>query len=220
MQIRIKPNTFFVFDLDDTLFPEIEFLRSGFRVIATKLAPLIGSDIYPYMWQQYSSGANVFQYILQQYSASLPGITIETLLSQYREHVPDIQLNTDAAALLQRLSALSIPAGLITDGRSITQRNKLKALQLESYFSDVIISEEFGSEKPDERNYRYFDDKYPGHEFYYFGDNTTKDFTAPASLGWYTACLLDNGTHIHAQSFTGRPLPSCLITSFDEIQFI
>ncbi|WP_315817010.1 hypothetical protein [Paraflavitalea speifideaquila] len=72
MQIRIKPNTFFVFDLDDTLFPEIDFLRSGFRAIAAKLAPLIGADIYSRMWQQYSSGENVFRWILNNTATTYP----------------------------------------------------------------------------------------------------------------------------------------------------
>ncbi len=220
MRIKIRPNSFFVFDLDDTLFPEITFLRSGYRVIAARLAPLAGVSIYEDMWQRYTNGENVFQWIIDQYQEALPQITMDDLLKEYREHMPDITLRVEAARLLDDLSTLSIPAGLITDGRSITQRNKLKALQLDNYFSDVIISEEFGSAKPDERNYRYFQDKYPGREFYYFGDNTAKDFVAPARLGWITCCIKDNGTHIHAQSFTGQPYPSKLIASFDEIQLL
>lgn len=220
MQIRIKPNSFFVFDLDDTLFPEITFLQSGFRAIAARLAPLIGASIYEDMWQRYTDRENVFQWIMDQYQEALPAMTMNDLLKEYREHVPDITLRRGVAGLLNSLTALSIPAGLITDGRSITQRNKLKALQLDNYFSDVIISEEFGSAKPDERNYRYFQDKYPNREFYYFGDNTAKDFVAPARLGWITCCIKDNGTHIHTQSFTGQPYPFNLIASFDEIQLL
>jgi len=220
MRIRIKPNSFFVFDLDDTLFPEITFLQSAFKAIADRLTPMIRVAIYEDMWQRYTNGENVFQWIIDQYQEAVPQITMHDLLKAYREHMPDIKLRTGAAALLNHLTALSIPAGLITDGRSITQRNKLKALRLDNYFSDVIISEEFGSAKPDERNYRYFQDKYPDREFYYFGDNTTKDFVAPARLGWTTCCIKDNGTHIHPQSFTGQPYPSNLIASFDEIQLL
>ncbi|AXY75542.1 HAD family hydrolase [Paraflavitalea soli] len=220
MQIRIKPNSFFVFDLDDTLFPEITFLQSGFRAIAARLAPLTGTSVYEDMWQRYTNGENVFQWLIHQYHEALPGMTMDDLLKEYRDHMPDIKLRREAAELLDQLLMLDIPAGLITDGRSITQRNKLKALQLDNYFSDVIISEEFGSAKPDEKNFRYFQDKYPGRKFYYFGDNTAKDFEAPARLGWITCCIKDNGTHIHAQSFTGQPYPSNLIASFDEIQLL
>jgi putative hydrolase of the HAD superfamily len=220
MEIKIKPNSFFVFDLDDTLFPEIDFLQSGFKAIAAKLAPLIRTDIYDEMWQRYKNRENVFQWLISQYHVLAPDITIDYLLKQYREHIPDIALNRDAAKLLKHLAKLSIPAGLITDGRSATQRNKLKALHLENYFSDIIISEEFGSEKPDERNYRYFQNKYPDCEFYFFGDNMSKDFIAPARLGWITICLKNTGTHIHAQTFAGQPYPALVITSFDEIQLV
>ncbi|WP_315817009.1 hypothetical protein [Paraflavitalea speifideaquila] len=87
----------------------------------------------------------------QQYSNHLPGITIETLLTAYREHVPNIQLNTDAAVFLERLSALSIPAGLITDGRSITQRNKLKALQLNPISTMSSSPKSLGPKNPMKR---------------------------------------------------------------------
>lgn len=220
MEIRIKPNSFFVFDLDDTLFPEIDFLQSGFRAIAARLELLIGVNIYEAMRQRYTNGENVFRWIIDHYQQALPPTTMDDLLKEYREHTPDISLRPEAAGLLDKLAALSIPAGLITDGRSITQRNKLKALQIDNYFRDVIISEEFGSAKPDERNYQYFQLKYPGREFYYFGDNTDKDFIAPARLGWFTCCIKDNGTHIHTQTFTGEPYPSCVIASFDEIQLL
>lgn len=220
MQIKIKPHSFFVFDLDDTLFPEIDFLQSGFRHIASGLEPFIGADIYAGMWQQYLNKGNVFSWILRQYGSLLPRLTADDLLQQYRNHLPAIRLHKDAAVFLNQLNEQCIPAGLITDGRSNTQRNKLKALYLDNYFSDIIISEEFGSEKPDERNYRYFERKYPGSDFYYFGDNTNKDFITPGKLGWGMACLKDRGRNIHPQSIDYPPPPFHLIGSFDEIQLL
>ena len=58
--------------------------------------------------------------------------------------------------LLDVLKEKNIPAGLITDGRSVTQRNKLKSLGLLNYFKEVIISEEFGSEKPGLKELSFF----------------------------------------------------------------
>ncbi|MDF2189672.1 HAD family hydrolase [Paraflavitalea sp. CAU 1676] len=218
MQIEIKPNSFFVFDLDDTLYPEIEFLRSGFRVIARQLEQRTGTNVYEEMWVRYRAGENVFAWIAGQYQDQWPGLTVAQLLKIYREHEPEIQLRLGAIDLLNRLAAMKVPAGLITDGRSITQRNKLKALYLHDYFTDTIISEEFGSEKPAERNYRYFEEKYPGRQFTYIGDNTTKDFLAPAKLGWFTCCLKSDGNNIHTQVFDLPSCPAAVINSFDEIQ--
>ena len=59
-----------VFDLDDTLYPEVEYVRSGYRVIA---ATLSGGDwdqnrIYDLLWQEFSEGdrRRVFNVVLRQ----------------------------------------------------------------------------------------------------------------------------------------------------------
>ncbi|RYG63103.1 hypothetical protein EON64_16615, partial [archaeon] len=42
MDIQLNPRSFFVFDLDDTLYQEIDFLRSAYRHISGVLAPSLG----------------------------------------------------------------------------------------------------------------------------------------------------------------------------------
>ena len=83
--------------------------------------------------------------------------------------------------------------GLLTDGRSISQRNKLSAMGITSLFDEILISEEFGSEKPCEDNYLFFQNKYSTNDCVYFGDNFGKDFVTPNRLGWKTIGLLDDG---------------------------
>jgi putative hydrolase of the HAD superfamily len=106
------------------------------------------------------------------------------------------------------LSASAARLGILTDGRSTTQRNKIKALGLDLWISEVVISEEFGSHKPDPRNYQYFEKVFPGGEYIYVGDNLCKDFVAPNSMGWKTVVLLDRGKNIHKQRF-GNLKPGC-----------
>ena len=62
--------------------------------------------------------------------------------------------------------------GIITDGYSIPQRNKFCALQLDRFIKedDLIISEEFGTEKPSKKNYLFFQHKYVNADFVYVGD--------------------------------------------------
>ena len=82
------------------------------------------------------------------------------------------------------------------------QRNKIEALGLSRWMDaeDIVISEEFGSEKPALSNYAYFMERYPEcHDFTYVGDNLKKDFIAPNALGWLTVCLKDDGRNIHRQ---------------------
>jgi putative hydrolase of the HAD superfamily len=218
MQIKINSESFFVFDLDDTLFHEIDFLKSGYMRISSNLRELNDSDIFQEMMERYQNKENVFQWLVDKYQNKVPPLTIEGLLKEYREHSPSIYLSDKTAGFLNKLKELKIPMGLITDGRSITQRNKLKALGIEKYFTDIIISEEFGSEKPDERNYLYFQNKYPKKSFYFFGDNTSKDFIIPKKLGWKTFCIKSSGCHIHHQSFDKEPLPDYIISDFQEIE--
>ncbi|HVG42123.1 MAG TPA: HAD family hydrolase [Chitinophagaceae bacterium] len=219
MEIKLNSNSFFVFDLDDTLFQEIDFLKSAYRHISKKLASYIECDIYEEMLERYYKKENVFQWIIDKHSNSITAFNLQWLIKEYREHIPVIKLSEEVLLFLQKLKSLNIPTGLITDGRSITQRNKLKALGIEDYFTDIVISEEFGSEKPDERNYLYYQNKYPTKEFYFFGDNTSKDFIVPAKLGWKTICIKNRGHHIHLQNFDKKPLPDFIISNFLELTF-
>ncbi len=221
MTIKLSAQTFFVFDLDDTLYQEADYLWSAYRSIAHQLLPYTDGDISDWMMQLYADKQNVFAAIIDKYATSIPAsITLQHLLAHYRGHIPAIKLAEGIIKFLDHLKASNIPMGIITDGRSITQRNKLKALGIEHYFQDIIISEEFGSEKPDPRNYRYYHDKYPGKDFYFVGDNTTKDFIVPAQLGWQTICIKNPGNNIHHQDIGRLPPGAHIISSFSEIELV
>jgi putative hydrolase of the HAD superfamily len=202
MDLPVKINSYFVFDLDDTLYPELDYLQSAFRFIASEIGPFSGTNLYDEMLRRYHLKENVFEWLVSACGAINRPITMPYLLDLYRNHDPEIRLDEQTAKFLSKLKQKGISAGLITDGRSITQRNKLKALGLSDYFKDIIISEEFGSEKPDKRNYLFFENKYPGHEFFVIGDNTATDFLVPEELGWTTICLRSAGRNIHPQDFS------------------
>ncbi len=190
-----------VFDLDDTLYKEIDYLKSAYRFIANQLETRHWSAerIYNTMLDEYYNGRDAFAVVKSIFGIDTP---TETLLQWYRTHIPNIALPEDSKNLLDHLRDKDIPIGILTDGRSITQRNKIKALGLNRYMPEhnVAISEEFGSEKPAEKNYRYFESLYPEVEnFIYIGDNPRKDFITPNRLGWKTVGLLDDGHNIHKQ---------------------
>ena len=67
----------------------------------------------------------------------------------YRYHIPDISLRPGALDLLEGLKRRGVPIGIITDGRSATQRAKIKALGLDRFVADcnIIISGETGADK-------------------------------------------------------------------------
>lgn len=215
MDIKINKKNYFVFDLDDTLYHELDYLKSGYHKIAEYLHPKIHDDIYDKMIEKFNHKENVFKWILETF----PKITtLDVLLGIYREHKPSINMRIDADNFLNRANTLNIPLGIITDGRSITQRNKMTALGIFNLFTDIIISEEFGTEKPNINNFKYFTNKYQEYNFCFWGDNTNKDFQSPLSLGWRCFCIKDKGENIHEQ------IPNIegiiYLNSFDEINLV
>lgn len=218
MVIRLNPDMVFIFDLDDTLFREIDYLKSAYKYIARKIRPHNSEALYQAMIDKYHSGENVFNWIISEFGKELPELDMQTLLAWYREHEPEIRLEEDVRDFLDKLKQKKIPLGLITDGRSITQRNKLKALGILDLFDDIIISEEFGTAKPHRANYRYFMDKYGKRDYYFFADNTSKDFFVPHELGWNIFCLKNPGLNIHPQDFTKFPASGNIIGGFKDIE--
>ena len=209
-----------VFDLDDTLYKEQDYLRSAYREIAAMMESHYGLEgIYDQMLKWWQEGENVFQRLVSY----CPQFTVNDLLTIYRSHIPAIRLDGQTKSLLDRLYPHAV-LGLITDGRSLTQRHKIDALGLSAYIDekDILISEETGFEKPSDEPFRHFMERYPSRTYYYIGDNPAKDFIAPNRLGWTTICLLDDGRNIHPQDFhhlTKGQTP-CEVTHISEIENI
>ena len=196
MDLTINKNSFIVFDLDDTLYKEIDFLKSAYQHIAFLLEEEIGDYIYEEMFELYEEGKSTFDVIKETYNFEM---SIAEMVHEYRFHLPMISLSEGVEEVLDQLKKQEIPIGIITDGRGESQRNKLHALGVLDSFDEVLISEDFGSEKPEEANYKFYEKNYPGKSFTYVGDNFKKDFISPNKLGWNTLALLDNGMNIHKQ---------------------
>lgn len=197
------------FDLDDTLYKEIDYLKSAYREIAVYAAEhchecsdpvaILAHKAYEVMLAAYQEGQNAFEELNKFLGLNLP---VSDYLYIYRNHKPKIALSDDVVRMLDSLKEQSVRMGLITDGRSVQQHNKIEALGLRRWIddADIVVSEEFGSEKPELANYEYFMKRYPEcHDFTYIGDNPGKDFIAPNALGWMTICLKDDGRNIHRQ---------------------
>ena len=218
------------FDLDDTLYKEIDYLKSAYREIAGYAAEhchgcsapvsVLAHKAYEVMLAAYREGGDAFEALNKFLGLNLPA---SDYLYIYRNHKPKIALSEDVVRMLDTLKVKGVRIGLITDGRSVQQRNKIEALGLSRWIDDedMVISEEFGSEKPALANYEYFMKRYPEcQDFTYVGDNPRKDFIAPNALGWLTICLMDDGRNIHRQDFASTPalaLPEKTIESLKDL---
>lgn len=192
------------FDLDDTLYQEMDFVRSGYRAVASYLRQSTGCDaqteqtLYNLICAHRPSG---FEAALDHLSGrgfkALPGV--DDLIEVYRGHSPDISLFPGANEALASLQASGHRLVLITDGSTRHQRSKIAALGLERFFApaDILISEETHGDKTTEVPWQTIDglgtertDRYPA-PFYYVGDNLMKDFYLPARRGWTTIMKRD-----------------------------
>ena len=120
-------NKVIVLDLDDTLYKEIEFLKSGYKTIIETVSRDFSIQLdLDEMYRLYKEKKNVFNIIIEQNNSFQ--ISREYLLNIYRNHFPDIYLSNIVLEFLMKLKNECAALGIITDGRSVTQRNKLKAL--------------------------------------------------------------------------------------------
>lgn len=178
-----------VFDLDDTLYKERDYAISGFKAVAA----LFSDSPYEAMREAFLKGKNPLDAALASSSDNNPP-SISDMLSAYRNHVPEISLSDGAREMLSSLSEAGIALGLVTDGRSISQRNKINALGIKQFFDEkmIIISEEAGGDKMSGKGFRQIVRMLPeASRFYYIADNPAKDFYMPNLMGWNTIQLLD-----------------------------
>lgn len=171
-----------IFDLDDTLYDEKDYVRSGYRAVAEFLKEPQAEEE---MWKCFENKLPAIDTYLSKIGKEAQRAEC---LNVYREHMPNIALRDGARALIETLKEKGIKVGIITDGRPSGQRNKIKALGLAELVDDIIITDELGGEqfrKPCDIAFRIMQRKWrlPFGEMIYVGDNPYKDFGAPKQLG-------------------------------------
>lgn len=218
MDIKVDNTTVIVFDLDDTLYNELDYLKSAYKSIARFLEPNNWKVLYSKMFSLYRKKLNVFEFVGNTYN-----IEIKLLIEMYRNHRPEIQLFDGVLDVLDAIKSQNGKIGIITDGRANTQRAKLESLGVLKYFDAIIISEEIGSEKPSLLNFKAIENLIPGTTYYYIADNLKKDFIAPNILGWKSVALIDNGKNIHGESHSYmhiETIPHEFIIDFKDLKII
>ncbi len=187
-----KPEFCVVFDLDDTLYLERDYVRSGFEHVGIYAEKELGiPNFAECAWSLFLAGhrGNTFDKILQEQKIDRERSKVEYLISLYRSHSPDIRLLPDALHCIKALQE-KVQLAIISDGPLEAQRNKVAALRLNESFDPVLLTEELGRgyAKPCPSAFRLVQEKFgfAASHFYYVADNPGKDFIAPRKLGWKT----------------------------------
>lgn len=173
-----------IFDLDDTLISERQYIESGYRHIANLLSSRINLDskeIYKVMFCLFNQDPkNVFNRLLDKFSITYTNDLIKDLVDEYRNHFPELVFYDDVLPCIEKLKENNIRTGIITDGYVCSQKQKLKSVGAYDIFDEVIITDELGREywKPHPKAFEIIREKMDLEfsEMIYVGDNPEKDF--------------------------------------------
>lgn len=137
-----------IFDLDDTLYIEEDFFKSGFGAVARLLesrgvgcATELKDQLLSIHLMEGREG------VFDKAAARLafPRDWIPELISLFRSHAPTIQLAPDVAPVLARLRERYL-LGCITDGWADVQRRKIDALAVTDLIDTIVIADDKGRE--------------------------------------------------------------------------
>lgn len=199
-----------IFDLDDTLYSEKEYVKSGYKAVSNYL----GGEYEDKLWDFFEAGKPAVDELLKELGRENEKAEV---LKVYRSHKPDIHPYLGVAEMIAVLKDRGIKVGIITDGRSEGQRNKLDALGLE--VDDVIITDELGGiqfRKPCDIAFRIMTTRWRLNpaDIVYVGDNPAKDFQAPQQLGMRSIYFANQDGLYYDEKDIGYPT----VNSIENIQ--
>lgn len=193
------------FDLDDTLYNEKDFVFGAFKEVSKYLSDkynLNSEDVYSDMINILKSHGRgkIFNLICDNYNINED---VKALVQVYRNAKPKLKLYQDSVEILNKLK-YNYKLGLITDGLAYVQWNKIKLLEVEKYFDNIIVTDDLGREywKPHIMCFKNMAEKFKflPNECAYIGDNPNKDFYGAKKLGYKTIRLIrEAGDHIHVR---------------------
>lgn len=172
-----------VFDLDDTLYSEKQYVKSGFNAVASVLPNVYGAA--EKLWNFFEGKKSPIDELLVSENIFSQELK-EKCLKEYRYNIPQIEMYDGVYNMLLRLKKKH-KIGIITDGRPEGQRAKIKALNLQELADVIIITDELGGIEFRKPNTLAFEKmakqlKVDYKKMCYTGDNIKKDFIAPEKL--------------------------------------
>jgi putative hydrolase of the HAD superfamily len=217
-----------VLDLDDTLYPEAAYVRSGFRAVAARAQETLGvpaAEGEAELVALFEEGVRGDTFDRWLAARGLGGdVAVGDLVAAYRTHAPEIAPFPEAAAVLRRLRADGSAVGLLSDGDPAVQGRKLDALGLREAFDAIVVTGELGDDagKPSPRGFeevlRQLGDAPPG-EAVYVSDNPAKDFLGARRAGMRSIRVRRHGgIYAGLEPETAEHAPDAEVSGLDEVR--
>jgi putative hydrolase of the HAD superfamily len=176
------------FDIDDTLYLERDYVRSGFAA-AEEASGIVG--LAAACLDLFRSGArgSIFDQALRGLGHEATSQQVAQLVSEYRGHDPAIRLLPDAETALADWRGEAF-LGVVSDGPLASQAAKVRALRLDALVDSIVLTATLGPGrgKPDPAGFILLEQAagVSGDACVYVADNPVKDFRAPHQRGWRT----------------------------------
>lgn len=191
-----------IFDVDDTLYDQMipfeQAIQKNFPKEITPIAELyaamrVFSDKVFHLTEGGEMGLEEMHiYRIQKaYETFEKTITDEQALSfqkDYAQNQKEITLLPEVKEVLDLCLEKGIKMGIITNGPTNHQKNKIKQLGMEKWIpkENMFISGEVGIAKPNVELFKHVEQSMnlDSDETYYFGDSFENDMVGASNAGW------------------------------------
>lgn len=210
-----------MFDLDDTLYPEINYVKSGFAEVVRFLEAKVmidASELSRFMETSFKEcRTNVFDQVIEKFAIN--EVTVSDLITVYKSHQPKIKLSIRVEKILSQLRT-KVSLAIVTDGALDGQQKKVKALGLDKSIDFIVYTDQWGIEywKPHPKAFEHLMNVTGSlpHEILYVGDNPSKDFIYQKTLGIHVVQYLSRGLYQN-DSYLENVIPTFKINDVEEI---
>lgn len=216
-----------IFDLDDTLYAERNYVFSGFRAVAIwgeQRFDWSVEEIYADLVKRFEGGNRRKTFDSWFVSQGLPPDEhVAPMVQVCRQHTPILNPFLGATGLLGRLSGGN-RLGLVRDGWLSVHQSKLAALKLERHFRAVVFSDEWGrsARKPNPRPFEIAMERLTVHpaRSVYIADNPQKDFFGARCAGMFTVrSRQPEGLDCGQESIFADHEPNYEVNDFVELEY-
>ena len=215
-----------VFDLDDTLYPERDYVLSGMRAVAVWAQSELGLPAdrsFAELRWLFENGVrgDTFNRWLAIHGRQADGL-VAAMVEAYRRHESQSALEPQVRDLLGRLGR-DYRLGMVTDGYLKVQQQKVAALGLQPHFQAIVYSDAFGRDawKPSRRSFDVVLDRLsvPAVEAVYVADNPAKDFSGARQVGMATIRIRrPDGLHRDLEPATAERAADAEIVRLADLQ--